>query len=305
MANSSPTESEEPCKFSGDEIDLLDARGLIPGPFESASSFATRARSAIGEIAPDRQPSDAPESLHSALDQLEATYSTRPIWPRITWDFSSARGWQLGCWEELGASCSRISLKGEFARGPHWGYSASEVLAHELAHAARCAFPADLLDEYLCYGLSPRKYRRLLGPLLASPRLVTLTIISAGTGLFSLIAAVLPNSGLADLGLQGALWSQILVGLCLTERLARIALFWRAEGVLERFDRGKGRWWLFRLTQKEACAIGLKGRVCTVMFPEKGPRRELFRAQRAFVRLESAPIAGLRIARERGARARN
>ena len=267
-------------RVDSEELQALDQKGLIPGPNEGADVFIGRVRALLKDLETKPQPKEALElHVQSALNLLESTYGTRPQWPRVSCDQGLSRSLSLGYWEERFGS-GQIFLQKELIRGKVWGYSAREVLAHELAHAARSMFPADLFDEYLSYQLSPRWHRRYLGPLLASPALLAFLLANLVIALTTLLITPFEQKGLfADFLFKGLFGIRITLSFWILGRLTQLLLFWRAGRVLERLSPGFGSWWLFRLTQKEALVVGIMGRRAPFKSLGEGLRRQLFRAK--------------------------
>lgn len=278
-----PVKASQSCRaiISGEELKAFDRKGLIPGPGESAYAFVIRARKCLEDLEIKTPFMKAFEfHLQSAFNQLDTMYGVRPEWPDISIDFSLAFSLKLGYWQERAGSSGQLFLRKELMGGNYWGYHLREVLAHELAHAARCAFPADLLDEYLSYQLSPKWYRRFLGPLLSSPALLPLSLAAVIVDFLRLSMHFFNQAdGIEPFLSKGLFWIQVALGLWALKRLTQLALFERAKRVLERICPGHGTWWLFRLTQKEALIVGVLGRWTPFKYLGGGLRRQLICAK--------------------------
>lgn len=268
--------------FETRDLLALDAFGLIPGPDESEGEFCLR----VARIQATHYYSNAKlPQLDSVFERVRATFGIFPRWARIDFCQHDLRWWQVGGWD--GGDAPRIALQSALYRGEYWGYSCSEVLAHELAHAARCAFPHDTFDEFLCYQLSKSWLRRKFGPYFSqkwTPSLLCLAVASS---------AVMPLCTELDshfFAAQTAVAAWCVIQCALMAKFLQVALycslFARARRLLfKALGEGDGRWWLFRLTQQDALSIGFWGVRWRVLLRGKGPRRRLLRAARAQHRL--------------------
>ncbi|MCI5051715.1 MAG: hypothetical protein MRY21_01095 [Simkaniaceae bacterium] len=122
----------------------LSEEGHIPGPNEDEESFLSRI-----------------ESVN--FDVIYSNAGLSPFEAAVTWIDHSPQ----------------IQLRKVFQNKANWlGYSKSEILEHERLHLARAAFDEPLFEEILAYSLSPKKYRRLLGPFFRNRRNVYISMMS-------------------------------------------------------------------------------------------------------------------------------
>lgn len=117
-------------------------------------------------------------------------------------------------------------------------YQRSEILAHEAVHAARCAFPKDPWDEYFAYMTSEKWWRRVLGPIVRTPREVWPLL------LFCIMGPFIPLSFLF-----AAIWMALgFFRLIHGHKILRKA----GEKLLKKgYSKEKVRHILFRLTDAE------------------------------------------------------
>ena len=119
-------------------------RGLIPGPTEGEESFLDRVKLA-------ERVSDGEVGLYGiSPDWVEMRESDRGLMP-----------WHGAVMTTDG---SKAAL--QIRRRLPWGYDRDELIAHELAHAGRCAFNEPVFEEFFAYRLSRRHWRRFLGPII-------------------------------------------------------------------------------------------------------------------------------------------
>ncbi len=259
-------------KFFDVELIRLDALGLIPGPDECEVEFWARATRCL------ESPNSGDSTRHcTALNRVQAEYGVYPRWVKIDFDHAALRWWQIGAWE--GGDFPRIVLQNALYRGSYGGYSHQEVLAHELAHAARSAFSHDLFDEFLCYQLSVSGLRRFLGPYCSQPwtPILLLSALAANV-IWVVIEVVAPETLFAELAFGVWMIAYGAVGCSLLRFAFCLALFMRAKHLLCKvFGKSRGRWWLFRLSQKEALSVGLLGLNSQGLTCGSGPRRRLLR----------------------------
>lgn len=265
-------------EFTTALLRYFDQIGWIPGPRETAGAFANRLKKRGSNFVP---PCSVLQQL--ATHRIWTLFKVRPQGYRWQFDQSTLRFWQIGYFQSDGGDASdHIAIKAQ-GQGTRWRYSADEVLAHELAHAARAAFPADLYDEYLCYKTSDFRYRRLLGPYFSSFAAIPMICLSIMSCLIlSLSLALFPNSIFEELAWRLwllALTLQISIFLCY---LLLFGLFALAAFRLKKTFGDGGSWWLFRLTQKEALKVALFSTRSLKEFKKRAnllPRDQLFADQ--------------------------
>ncbi len=122
-------------------------RGLIPGPNENEEDFRNRVLAA--------------QQLSSGVVEL---YNISPDWVEV---IESDRGLMPWHGAVMMTDGSKAAL--QVRRRLPWGYDRAELIAHELAHAGRCAFDEPLFEEFFAYQLSKRRWRRILGPIICRP----------------------------------------------------------------------------------------------------------------------------------------
>lgn len=163
---------------------LLDRHGLPAAPGETAGDFGARltrlreARGALlaelrqrGEIEPARGIRIAADAavpqnvLREAWDAVEALYDIRPDWVPgffVTESFGFLWG---GC--SLSDPASGLNLfiiRKNFRKRRRWlVYDRTELLAHELCHAARQALGDWRFEEYFAYRTAKASLRRWFG----------------------------------------------------------------------------------------------------------------------------------------------
>lgn len=225
--------------MTDEELLSFNHAGFIPGPEESEEKYLKRIEStkaAYLKLGVSAIPTSHWEWVEKKLRDgfdfvprcLPAFYSNRALAP---WQGAAA-------WVERDQILA-IQLREAFKKGSFLGiYSRSEILAHEAAHAARSAFPADGWDEYFAYMTSEKNWRRVLGPIIRSPWEVWPLLV------FFILGPFLPLTFLC-----AAIWT----GLGFYRLVKGHLILKRASLTLQKrgFASEKIRHLLFRLTNDE------------------------------------------------------
>ncbi|MGE5196600.1 MAG: hypothetical protein ACM3JI_04660 [Anaerolineae bacterium] len=154
--------------ISDTDLLLLNERGFIAGPDETAEDFSKRIAflEKFEPILQDKLEKKDWETAHLltkqvfdfSADWIKGFYSNKklPFW-------QGAATWIDHPWRPL------IQLKKAFRSGNYLKiYGRDEVLAHEALHAARMAFEEPKFEEVLAFATSRYPLRKALGPLLRS-----------------------------------------------------------------------------------------------------------------------------------------
>lgn len=137
---------------------ILNARGIFPGPGEGPQSFLSRAEHKVSS-AESKAFALTKELFDAVPDWVEVHIGSKGLLPwegAATWIEESADGKRT----------SAIQLRGSL---PTMLYLPEEVLAHELVHAMRLNFNEDRFEEILAYQTSKNRFRRYFGPLFSRP----------------------------------------------------------------------------------------------------------------------------------------
>jgi hypothetical protein len=130
-----------------EELLAYNRLGLIPGPEISEEEFEKRAK-------------------FLALQRFEVPrindYDIHPVWVEVFEAKKGLRPWEGGAtW--IDGEKIRVQIK------PHTFYQRSELVVHEVSHAARSSFDEPKFEEFFAYRTSSRRWRRFLGPFFQAP----------------------------------------------------------------------------------------------------------------------------------------
>ncbi len=151
------------------ELIAANRQGLIAGPNETDEQFKKRLCRCQGSKDAALVQSSW---FQKALDGVEHLYHIRPDWVEVCFSNRGLCPWHGGgtvLWEdEDHHKHLYIQLRKVFAKSERsfWGYTRTELLAHELVHAGRMAFEEERFEEMLAYRVSRWSLRRYLGPLI-------------------------------------------------------------------------------------------------------------------------------------------
>ncbi len=142
-------------------------RGLLPGPQEAGEAFEKRIQRAAPSYAVQWQETNAilQPLMGFAIDWVPVSKAKRLFF------------WEGGATWISDEGAATIELKS-------WGYKPVEVLTHEAVHVLRCMFQEPRFEEHLAYATSPKKWRRLLGPLFRSSRESIVFLLALALGVF-------------------------------------------------------------------------------------------------------------------------
>ena len=221
------------------ELLALNARGFIPGPDESEERFIARTRRPAASL-PRAQ-------IEWAREQLLELFDFAPDSLNVVYSNKNLRIWEgAACWIEDGA-CT-LQLREGFRKGTYlFGlYSRDELLAHEAVHAARAMFEEPENEEFFAYATSPKRWRRVLGPLVRRPWELWVWALALGFGI------VWSGAFVVALGLFAyATWrlarqharraraAATLAKQLATPRLIRAALFRTTDSEIRALAKGK------------------------------------------------------------------
>lgn len=156
--------------------------GLIPGPAESEEAFLERVKFCLNlrnELKDELLPPDRKDAsfdiLAAPFKISEENFDVRPEWvplffsnwKLLPWHGGSA--WIFQC-EKDGPLGAVLQLrKAFFSKTRYLGlYERGELIAHEMAHAARMAFDEKEYEEIFAYKTSKQGISRTFGPILQS-----------------------------------------------------------------------------------------------------------------------------------------
>jgi len=137
----------------------LSKRGLIAGPNESEEAFLQRVAACC------------PLSQEIDFSSVEKLYNISPDWVKLIYSNKHLHLWEGACvWHDAGKPI--LQLRSSFKTKKRlWGlYAKQEIVDHELVHAARGQFDCPIFEEMLAYQTSTSRFRRLLGPIVRTPR---------------------------------------------------------------------------------------------------------------------------------------
>ncbi|MGM0439711.1 MAG: hypothetical protein ACQEP8_01185 [Chlamydiota bacterium] len=147
-----------------------NSRGIIPGPGESRQDYFKRGEGLLKKSSDS--PSPIPEEhLRTPLNTCWRLFGVTPDWVVCYYSNRQLASWHGGAtlYEEEGGQTIDIEIQLRQAfkyKDSYLGiYSRDEILAHELVHAGRMAFPDSCFDEFLAYRTSSSSLRKFLGPL--------------------------------------------------------------------------------------------------------------------------------------------
>lgn len=152
-----------------EELIELDAQGFIPGPEETEALFLARVERTQKAY---RTQTDPLPSAHWewVRHHLQELFGFAPRYLTAFYSNADLTPWQGAVIWLQEHSFPVIQLRTALRKGTYLGlYRREEVLAHEAAHAARCAFSASCFEEFFAYMTSERRLQRVLGPILARP----------------------------------------------------------------------------------------------------------------------------------------
>ena len=172
---------------SGDENAALelDRRGLFAAPGENSAQAAARMRrwldanDVLRRIMKNSALAEIDDGIKVGREDLipdtlfsEARERTRELYGfAVDWavgfylDSGVGKLWGGCAWHDESSGRTLFALRGSFrTRDRFWVYDRTELMAHELCHAARTPFGDDWpLEEFFAYRTSGRRLRRYLG----------------------------------------------------------------------------------------------------------------------------------------------
>ena len=136
-----------------DKLRELAQKGWIAGPDETAEEFAYRYLKGRD---------------HPSINNTFFGFT-------IDWVPLEFKNKKLAFWEGgatwISSRTAEIQLRACFEKRHRFlGYTKDEIIQHESVHAVRSAFEESAYEEILAYMTSPKKWRRLLGPLFRSEK---------------------------------------------------------------------------------------------------------------------------------------
>jgi len=164
--------------ISEEKLQAYNQIGLIPGPAEDEAGFLKRVQKILNPsveempISGTKVEKDQWIAAHQLTKELfdfqvcwlPAVYSKRnlPFWQgAAAWIYQDVEG----------VKKTVLQLRPSMKFKPYLGlYPQQEVLAHEIAHAARMAFDEPHFEEKLAFLTSKSGYRRFLGPFFRSSK---------------------------------------------------------------------------------------------------------------------------------------
>jgi len=251
----------------------LNAKGLIPGPGESAADFMKRAEWCLNlKKALDHpssefgiQPQETASMYQTVNGMLKAKYDFFPGWTPIFFSNDQLKFWHgASAWifqqTNLSPTATIVQLREQFLKSPiYLGiYNRDELLLHEFAHTGRMMFQEPQFEEILAYRTSFSSFRSWLGPIIQSSAeslFFIMLLMGICVGDLYLIA-----SGEINIYTKFFLLKAIpvgFIGYALLRLQHRHRIFKRAlkqlNGCLN--DSLKAESVIYRLTDKEICSI--------------------------------------------------
>jgi hypothetical protein len=177
---------------------ILNQRGLIPGPQETEEQFSLRVDRAL-TLAKPHDP-----RLNEALSKTKELYDIAPDWVPVKESKEGLAFWHAGClWitqEENEPPQALLQLK------PTSRLTTTEIVSHELCHAARITYEEEQFEEMLAYRTATARWRRFWGPLIQSTKesaafMVSLILVLCANFLWILIPDRIPIQSIFALAL--------------------------------------------------------------------------------------------------------
>lgn len=243
------------------EAELVAAgkRGLIPGPKETDEQFYKRC-----ERFRYPAPCGLAPWMQQALGRVEGVYHIRPDWVEVSFSNEGLWPWHGGgtfLWQDEENNWHlEVQLRQVFSKKERswWGYSRTELLAHELVHAGRMAFEEARFEEMLAYRVSRWSLRRFLGPLIKkrweSMLLVGVLLVIVGADAISFLT----RSSAWLYAATVLRWTPfLLIGIAAVRQWKDGRAFERARTRLVAFGIGQDHVdaILYRLTDEEICCL--------------------------------------------------
>ncbi|CRX38800.1 hypothetical protein [Estrella lausannensis] len=165
-----------------DQILKWNSEGIIPGPKESEESFVKRAlylESFKEKVNEELQLTGEQEQISAsilgeALPEARRHYGIEPSFTPLFFSNEKLAPWHGGTsWivqlEKDSPTAAFIQLKKcFFQKQKALLYDRTEIIVHELSHIGRMAFECPAYEEIIAWSSSPKRFRRLIGPLFSS-----------------------------------------------------------------------------------------------------------------------------------------
>ncbi|MBO5724740.1 MAG: hypothetical protein J6S58_07935, partial [Lentisphaeria bacterium] len=169
-------------------LDELDHLGFFMLPDENWSMFTERIsllQKVLGEIESGKIPPELRSHIQfrekisgdftaEANRKLMEHYKFRNSWAPAFFSKEETGSFSAGVQLEVDETYPVIFLHDAFAeKNSHCGYDRTEILAHELIHAAKMFFPPSRYEEYFTCHIYKSPLRRWMGNLFRSKYLIT------------------------------------------------------------------------------------------------------------------------------------
>lgn len=184
----------------------LNAEGLIPGPNETAESFAERVE-ATQKFFRDQKDVFPPAVWDWPREQLKTLFDFSPRWCAASGSSKGLTPWQAAAtWIDVKRIyLIRVRSSGWLSRL----VDRSEVLAHEAVHASRAAFDEPKYEEFFAYLTSSSRWRKVMGPLFRKSIEALLLMGLLGMGVMAQILEVVYDAEFFSCG-----WFFLALFLC-------------------------------------------------------------------------------------------
>lgn len=226
--------------LSDQELCGYNQQGLIPGPEETEEEFIQRARFCLSlrqelanysemPIAFEKLESDFSEKiLTPAFAITQPLFDIAPKWIPLLFSNEQMPLWHGGCvWifqlNDNTPTAALLQLRKAFFHSKRYLglYDRTEIVAHELSHVGRMLFHEPRFEEVIAYRTSPSRLRRLLGPIIESPKESLLFILLLGILIMADIALIATGQHTAY---EWAMWLKAIPALFIALGFWRLAI---------------------------------------------------------------------------------
>ena len=262
-------------EISDEKLRVLNKHGFIPGPNESSTNFMKRVETyqtigVLKNIDGDRwgfYDEDAIPTAHlkQGAEVSKELWDIEPCWIHGYYNNRELMFWNGGTtWlidvEEMPFPLLFFQLNKSFSNSKTLLgiYNRDEILAHEMAHVGRAAFPNSKYEEIFAYQSSKSFLRRLLAPVVQSSKEVLLFASCLAIILF-MDATFLMLEEYYWYGI--AMWAKLVPCGMIAYALGRLFLrrytFRRCQQILRKMmpDAAKINFVMYRLDDNEILAF--------------------------------------------------
>lgn len=255
--------------LSTQDLIAFNKQGLIPGPGESDEAFHQRALFCLSLRQTLAQSSEVPEiflqqgaekpHLSAAFPLTKTLFDITPGWLPLIFSNEKLPPWHGGCaWifqlDDDAPTAALLQLRQRFAHSQRYLglYDKTEIIAHEIAHVGRMAFPESKFEEVLAYQTSSSSFRRWLGPVVETARESLFFILLLGLLLMVDIALIATGHHTAYFWMM---WLKTiplgLIGYGLWRVIRKQRRFQRCLKILKQLYGDRAHPVIYRLTDDE------------------------------------------------------